>query len=455
MFNNNMNMKSKSENEKEEPLARHLAEIADAQYNMAAAQADWVTKYAEIEYNKDEKDTIKNRVDDIKYKENQIYKMISDISNFIVDCYEYEIEINYDESILNYKQFSLANLRTLILNYFEFLKQSNLNNMSEEEFEEYRENNFIAKMPPFLALMSDVLFPREIYIEEKYTPGKFMLAKDIPLSKSLKDAIKDDNRFEFMDKVPFFPFRNPNIYGPKIDFEISLVNESEKSKKIRIKDLKRLSLKSFKFKNIFFSMYQCCMSVNVLGNWQNKREREDFSFWNPLSIDYHTKASNYVNFKNDEDYNDEDYKGMLLDQFSISTYGYDLSPEEKNCETLNRTDLKIIFEETNPSYRFTIPGEIIQRLYEGIPRGMHDSYVFYGNFKFEFDGMWILDILYEMAIGEYNSICQNQDIYEKEYSRYLDDLINKYNLIYKGMQMERVNKAKQRLLLRKTNSAKR
>ncbi len=419
---------------------------AESLSKMSTAHAGFVRKYAEIAQRKEDLETIQNRNDAIKYKENQVYKMLTDISNFIVDCYESGIEIDFDENVLDYSQFSLTNLRVLILNYFEFLRSANLNNMSEKEFEAYRENNFIAKMPPFLTYMSDVLFPKEVYIEEEHEPGKFMITKNMQLSGSLKETIKDDSNFKFVDKVPYFKFTNEKIYGPEIYFNFSLIKKSENSRQIKLNDLKSLTLNPFEFDNIFFARYQCSMWVTVFRNWSNNRQKEGFSFWNPLSIDYHTKASNYVDSCNNDKmtlYNTWFDTSEKYSSYKKIKYTYTASDDA------DKEVLKATFEETNPSYRFTIPGDVIRTVYEPFPSSVFDAPVLYGNFKIALNGMWIIDRLYEMAIGEYDSICQNEDIYIQEYLTYLDDLINKYNVLYNNLQLARVKEVKQRSLQRK------
>ena len=430
-------------------IEREKVKIADRQAEnlgrMASAQVDFVGKYVEIAQRKEYLDAIQKRTDAIKYKENLVYKMLTDISNFIVDCYDSGIEIDYDENVLNYSQFSLTNLRVLILNYFEFLRSANSNNMSEEEFEVYRENNFIAKIPPFLTYMSDVLFPKEVYIEGEYRSGKFMITKNMQLSESFKEAIKDDRSFEFVDKVPYFQFVNEKIWGPEIYFNFSLIKKSENSRQIKLNDLKSLTLSPFEFDNIFFSTYQCAMNVKIFKNWSNNRQKEGFSIWDPLSIDYHTKASNYVDSRNSDE--------MALNESDLN------APKKLSYESLKSTDtitddadkeiFKTTFEETNPSYRFIIPGDVIRTIYEPFTSSVFDAPVLYGNFRFEFNYMWIIDRLYEMAIGEYDSICQNEDIYIQEYSTYLDDLINKYNALYNSLQLTRVAEVRKRKLQRK------
>ena len=106
---------------------------------------------------------------------------------------------------------------------------------------------------------------------------------------------------------------------------------------------------------------------------------------------------------------------------------------------------KLIFNETNPSYRFVLPNE----KYDDAYNENSDNIVYFGDITFEINREGIFNKLYEMAIGEYTSIYQNQDLYMQEYIAYLENLLNKYTLIYNNMQIEKLNQSEQKLTLSK------
>ena len=370
----------------------------------------------------------------IKNKEDNIYAKIIQINNFILESFNDGINLDITAFKSTYfAVFSILTLRQLLFEYYNFIISNNLTN---QEFNDYR-NSVISKIPPFMSPLIDYLFPKEIYLtvnQEK----EFLLLHPHVVNEEFKNVTKNDKDVRYLDLSKeirsqkdrdSYVLNNTYKYNTEMYFGSSykLCLSFDQGNNSRKYGLNNHSI-IIKRKNAFVSDLTP-IDVEIYKAWESEK-LEEVSFWDETSVNYLAKPSISTKYINELD----DDGGMFTIPENLEISEASIRSVLKDIRLHNRSNknLRVEFIETNPRIRVPLNEETT--LLYTTPDN-YESYIFYGDYKLTFD---FLPELYKFSVQIFNIIKENENIFINEYLKYLDNMIYKYNIIFSQLQQERL-----------------